>query len=426
METFDGSKDDKVTLDSPPLDITASSFKNIHCTNSQINVASLADSLATGSELSQNILSLGLTKNISSPDLTDTQFLPIQRKVSDEMCPDNCMSFNYSAISTYGQTRIGRLTENVRGPNPRMVGDILRRAADSTRVTDKDKLLKDLKKRKSSRNPQNQLIIREIRPEDQENVCHLLYDNFRSLTGQAMLYWIIQHAYDLCIIIAINFILMSPKRVGVFTFLFILYLFCRARFEIEKHIRYNCPDLKNIYNSYKLNDKCNFWITELPSEEKKEGVDDSSGLSRSASPSGIDSGDESHIHSMIKNDINCEESNVLGCVGIAPYRGSNEVAQMVRLVVKRGCRRMRVGSRLLMQVEMYAREVGYKEIRIYTNNLNTEYMQFVKQNGYELFQIVRRGLMRGDLLIWSKFVDTESANTFCSKPDFASATFLAE
>ncbi|VEV55497.1 N-acetyltransferase, putative [Plasmodium vinckei vinckei] len=113
-------------------------------------------------------------------------------------------------------------------------------------------------------------------------------------------------------------------------------------------------------------------------------------------------------------DINYKFINrkIIGCVGIIPYKGDNSIAQLVRMVVKKDNRRMRIGSRLLTQLENFAHEHNYQELKVFTNNLNTDSLYFVKQNGFDLSQIVRRGLMRGDLLIWSKILNKDDFYKF--------------
>ncbi|SBS99266.1 N-acetyltransferase, partial [Plasmodium malariae] len=126
-----------------------------------------------------------------------------------------------------------------------------------------------------------------------------------------------------------------------------------------------------------------------------------------------------NIFSMRTNDD--EDSNfrfinkkIVGCVGIVPFKGDNSIAQLVRMVVKKDSRRMRIGSRLLTQLENFAHEKNYQELKVFTNNLNTDSLYFVKQNGFNLSQIVRRGLMRGDLLIWSKILNKDDFYKFNS------------
>ncbi|CRG95874.1 N-acetyltransferase, putative [Plasmodium gallinaceum] len=132
---------------------------------------------------------------------------------------------------------------------------------------------------------------------------------------------------------------------------------------------------------------------------------------------------------ILNNKINEDEDfnlrflnkKIVGCVGIVPFKGDNSIAQLVRMVVKKDNRRMRIGSRLLTQLENFAHEQNYQELKVFTNNLNTDSLYFVKQNGFNLSQIVRRGLMRGDLLIWSKILNKDDFYKFNS-PDIQSYT----
>ncbi|KAF8819121.1 acetyltransferase, GnaT family protein [Cardiosporidium cionae] len=93
---------------------------------------------------------------------------------------------------------------------------------------------------------------------------------------------------------------------------------------------------------------------------------------------------------------------IVGCIGLAPYKEDPTIAHLVRLVVSLESRRMRVGSRLLKQLENFAIETGYRELRLYTNNLNPSALRFARQSGFNLIQMFPRGLMRGDLITWQK------------------------
>ncbi|KAF8820726.1 acetyltransferase, GnaT family protein [Cardiosporidium cionae] len=93
---------------------------------------------------------------------------------------------------------------------------------------------------------------------------------------------------------------------------------------------------------------------------------------------------------------------IVGCIGLAPYKEDPTIAHLVRLVVSLESRRMRIGSRLLKQLENFASEAGYRELRLYTNNLNPSALRFVRQSGFNLIQMFPRGLMRGDLITWQK------------------------
>ncbi|GIX61518.1 acetyltransferase, GNAT family protein [Babesia caballi] len=330
------------------------------------------------------------------------------------------------------------------------------------------------------------LHIKEITVEDEDDIRRLLFDHFRLLTFPAIVYWIVQHVHDLVAIILILACLLPVKSLLYFCICFLVYLYVRARFEIEKHIRYCCPDLQAIFEAYRTTKGSNFWVAyfskhedptssiestlESPSSqtqprtvsvsedntEREAPVTDVSSDTQSTTPEGEGSaarqdsisntqrdedrkpplsGRKSRIHyehSMKLEDVisptQCTENEILGCIGITPYRTNSTVAQMVRLVVSRKCRNMAVGSQLLNHLERFATGFGYSEIRVYTNNLNTSYLQFLKQNGFVIQQIVRRGLMRGDLIIWNKVLSqpTDQIVTELSTLRRVDASFIPE
>ncbi|CDR96775.1 acetyltransferase, GNAT family protein, putative [Babesia bigemina] len=310
---------------------------------------------------------------------------------------------------------------------------------------------------------QSFLKIREIDTDDEGDVRKLLFDHFRSLTIPAMVYWVVQHVHDLVAIIVIMAFLLPIKSLLYFCVCFLVYLYIRARVEIERHIRWCCPDLESVFDTYRTTEGSNFWVgyfskheelgtaTESNTEAaatpvytRAEGGGDDNNEEREPALSGRTEPDtdasgtqpagegsaarhdsvplkapESESQpqlrlkryntmsesSVVLKDVlmpNCKENEILGCVGITPYRNKSTVAQMVRLVVSKKCRNMKVGSKLLNHLETFAMDFGYTEIRVYTNNLNTAYLQFLKQNGFVIQQIVRRGFMRGDLIIWNK------------------------
>ncbi|ORM40091.1 Tetratricopeptide repeat protein 4 -like protein [Babesia sp. Xinjiang] len=307
---------------------------------------------------------------------------------------------------------------------------------------------RNLRRTVSQRKINNSFLrIREIDEDDEKYVRKLLFDHFRSQTFPAIMYWIVQHVHDLIAIIAIISFLLPLRSLVYFCICFLVYLYVRARFEIERHIRYSCPDLDAVYITYRSTKGSNFWVgyfsesgdignvfdskppalTVGPNEEPRD--DDRESATSARSEGGVDSshsnpdsesspsreGDGSigmkkyptQVEAAMKlKDVltptNCKENEILGCIGIAPYRNKSTIAQMVRLVVSKKCRNMKVGSQLLNHLENFAIGFGYTEIRVYTNNLNTAYLQFLKMNGFVIRQIVRRGLMRGDLIIWNK------------------------
>jgi len=147
-----------------------------------------------------------------------------------------------------------------------------------------------------------------------------------------------------------------------------------------------------------------FWIAEV---------------SETTSPNGRVHEEEGEMKKNVKN-------KVMGCVGIMPLKDEPSVAQLVRLVVSIENRRMRIGSRLLAQFEQFAICRGYKEARLYTNDLNVSALRFVRQRGYSVVQVIRRGLMRGSLILWQKTLNESEGRDVCAagKGTGRSATVL--
>lgn len=318
--------------------------------------------------------------------------------------------------------------------------------------------LNRLSRRKSFQRKINHsfLRIREVEKADEQYVRDLLFDHFRQLTFPAIMYWMVQHVYDLLAIIAILSFLLPIKHIVYFVAAFMVYLYVRARYEMEKHIMYCCPDLADIHGTYRTAKGANFWVGYFSNQDDAEGKQEeqAGGEAKKEEANGDDSqekkaesksecqqsepnedaanaepapevdgseapkaehGEKQPLLARqqvsddppmklkdLLNQTKCKENEILGCIGIAPYRNKSTIAQMVRLVVSKKCRSMKVGSKLLSHLEKYAINFGYTEIRVYTNNLNTAYLQFLKQNGFVIQQLVRRGLMRGDLIIWNK------------------------
>lgn len=270
------------------------------------------------------------------------------------------------------------------------------------------------------------ILIREIEIGDNVHVCKLLFDHFRSLTLPAIIYWLVQHVYDLIAIVVINACLLSLSNLFYFCLLFLIYLFIRARYEIEKHIKQSCPDLVDVYKTYRNHKRSNFWVAyvsgdhvpevESPAKSKNGANSKKANVEKPEAPDKPPAEPEKITTPKRGNEVNednfsetCKAYEILGCVGITPYRNVSTVAQMVRLVVTRKRRNMKVGTRLLENLEDKALEMGYTEIRVFTNNLNTAYLQFLKQHNFQIIQIVRRGLMRGDLIVWTKHLKTSES-----------------
>ncbi|KAK2194978.1 bifunctional Acyl-CoA N-acyltransferase/GNAT domain [Babesia duncani] len=279
-------------------------------------------------------------------------------------------------------------------------------AGDSTETTH---IKRNLSRSVVLRNNKNSYLrIREITRDDSRFVCKLIFDHFRSFTFPAMIYWMVQHMHDIVVILVINSFLLPFRNLLYFCLLFLIYLYVRARYEIEKHIKHCCPDLVGVYDTYRTTKGSNFWVgycCEQDDDLDLHTVSVESDISSSNESSSRLRREESRVRD--EDAPTARDNEILGCIGITPYRNKTDVAQMVRLVVSPKCRNMRVGSRLLKHFELQAVELGYKEIRVFTNNLNTAYLHFLKQNNFEIQQIVRRGLMRGDLIIWNKVLKPE-------------------
>lgn len=228
------------------------------------------------------------------------------------------------------------------------------------------------------------LKIRPFEQADSESVQKICFDHFRSSCLAAIRYYIAAHFQDLAFLTFLGFCFLSIRKLLVIVLLFNLYLFLKSRYEMEQYIRRDCTDLRDVMNTYmNTNDKtCRFWVAEI-CEDASSGAANAATNAAGQTP---------------KQKV----WKLAGCVGLVPSRENHQIAKLVRLMVERRHRRMRIGSRLLLQLENYARENGYVSVRIYTNTLNPSHMKFVRQHGYTIVQTIRRGLMRGDLVTWHK------------------------
>jgi ribosomal protein S18 acetylase RimI-like enzyme len=239
------------------------------------------------------------------------------------------------------------------------------------------------------------IIVRSLKAEDQKEVMRICYNYFRSLCGAAVKYYCFAHFRDLVALVIISKLFQSWKEVGIASFLFILYLFIRARIEMELYILFECPDLRDIEGYYMSDSRGHFWVAESHHHRRASGTVSTTDSSCVKTMSG------SEESSCKSPGIICVKE-VLGCVGCAPVRDDETVVQLLRLVVKEEARRMRHGSRLLAQFENFAKQNNYKQVRLYTNNLSSSHMKFIRQHGYVAYQTVPRSLMRGSLIEWKK------------------------
>ncbi|XP_053991085.1 uncharacterized protein LOC128883101 [Hylaeus volcanicus] len=171
---------------------------------------------------------------------------------------------------------------------------------------------------------------------------------------------------------------------------------------MEFYILFECPDLRDLENYYMSDSRGHFWVAESHHHRK---ASDTLTTTESNCTKTVSSYEESSCKSP---GIICVKE-VLGCVGCAPVRDDETVVQLLRLVVKEEARRMRHGSRLLAQFENFAKQNNYKQVRLYTNNLSSSHMKFIRQHGYIAYQTVPRSLMRGSLIEWKKKLQEPSA-----------------
>lgn len=217
------------------------------------------------------------------------------------------------------------------------------------------------------------LTVRPFRDEDDARaIRRICISHFRSLCFPAVKYYCFEHFRDLIALLIIGGLFVNRRQMACQVILFVIYLIVRARIELELYIYRSCPDLLDVPSHYMKgpsNRRSCFWVAEV----ERSGDD----------PAGV-------------------KKEVVGCVGLRPARDNPLVAQLLRLVVAEDARRMRFGSRLLAQFERTAREFGYKEVRLYTNNLSTHHIRFIAHHGYSVVHCISRALMRGALIQWRK------------------------
>ncbi|OEH75637.1 acetyltransferase domain-containing protein [Cyclospora cayetanensis] len=149
---------------------------------------------------------------------------------------------------------------------------------------------------------------------------------------------------------------------------FLLLLVCRVVLELEQYATKGCPDLADFERQYVEVGRNKFWVA----EKKVQG-----------------------------------NSQIIGCIGLIINPASPQDAQLVRLVVSPGHRGAGVGSRLLSAALGFAASCRCRSIEVCANSLNASSARFLRNRQFELFQVVKRNLMRGDLLRWRMWLDSE-------------------
>lgn len=244
------------------------------------------------------------------------------------------------------------------------------------------------------------LTIRELRREDVKAVKEICFNHFRSTGLAAARYYIVAHIQDMALLAGLAFVFMSLPGFIISVLLFHVYLFAKSRWELEQYIRHDCDDLRTAYETYMENGpQSRFWVAELAL----------------------------NCYGTCSANDQCSHKVIAGCVGLVPSKETANVGKLVRLIVDSQHRRMKIGSRLLMQVEQHASDLGFTDMRIYTNSLNPTHVKFVRQHGYTIAQTVRRGLMRGDLMTWHKHIaaSTISPQAISHEPQAMLAEALA-
>lgn len=232
------------------------------------------------------------------------------------------------------------------------------------------------------------LTIREFCEGDNAGVEEISWQHFRSLSLSAVRYYIAVHFLDLIFLVISGVLLCPFRRVVVMVIVFHVYLFVKAHIEMDQYIRRDCNDLRDINSTYMMSGpRTRFWVAEVQRNSSSDPSTDEKPLPKLA-----------------------------GCIGLVESRENPETAKLVRLLVDSSHRRMRIGSRLLLQLENYAREVGYTSIVLYTNSLNPSHVKFVRQHSYTMTQTIRRGLMRGDLICWYKNLNDNPTNKLIDTP----------
>jgi len=148
--------------------------------------------------------------------------------------------------------------------------------------------------------------------------------------------------------------------------MFYLYLIFRSWYEFESYIKESCEDLNNIRASYLDDTNKHFFVAEIGEGDKRK---------------------------------------IVGCIGLGPMREDpQKICQVFRLVVSPEQRRLKVGTQLLSTLENYAVSKGFVEVRMIANNLLPDVHCFYMKNGYDVLYTTQRGLMRGDLIAYRKWL----------------------
>ncbi|KAK6589172.1 hypothetical protein RS030_223489 [Cryptosporidium xiaoi] len=257
-----------------------------------------------------------------------------------------------------------------------------------------------------------ELVIRDFEPSDSDGVRRVCFKHFRSLTFPSVFFYLSQHIADAIALLIIGKIFLDLKQLISMLVLFGVYLTGRSIWEVESYIRNCCTDLRNVHELYMISPGYHFWVAEMVKRKnslrRRRSIRLNNGGTVEIENSELNENNSKSFENEENSNKSENDSILVGCVGLAPYRDDPKIGRLVRLVVGVESRRMRIGTRLLAHMENFAKDFGYKEIHLYTNNLSTSPIKFISQHGYQLVQVISRGLMRGDLLLWRKCFEKES------------------
>ncbi|CDJ48363.1 acetyltransferase domain-containing protein, putative [Eimeria brunetti] len=212
------------------------------------------------------------------------------------------------------------------------------------------------------------VVLREARSSDAPLVRDLMKSHLRSLILPAVFYWLCRHAQDFGSFLIICCCFVPLDRMLISLCCFLLLLLVRVVLELEQYAARGCPDLAEFDRHYLEAERNRFWVAETKQ------------------PTG---------------------NRVVGCIGFIVHPSNPQEGQLVRLVVSPGSRGAGVGSRLLSCALGFAASCRCRSIEVFANSLNASSASFFRNRHFELVQVVRRKLMRGDLLRWRVALDCQ-------------------
>ncbi|CDJ61615.1 acetyltransferase domain-containing protein, putative [Eimeria maxima] len=244
------------------------------------------------------------------------------------------------------------------------------------------------------------VVLREACSGDAPLVRDLMKSHLRSLILPAVFYWLCRHAQDFGSFLIICCCFVPLDRMLLSLCCFLLLLLVRVVLELEQYASRGCPDLAEFDRHYLQAELNRFWVAE------------------ELHPAGSQASGEYEMNS---EQMRCflvlyqsctrrkqpTGNQVVGCIGFIIHPSNPQEGQLVRLVVSPGSRGAGVGSRLLSCALGFAASCRCSSIEVFANSLNASSASFFRNRQFELVQVVRRKLMRGDLLRWRMALDVQ-------------------